>query len=214
MTVAAVDEVWQVSILGKLEEQDCINVLYFKCVNTSADVETQLLLALLSCYITHIVPILVPAYTFERIVGKQVSPILGPEVEALPTEGMTTAGAADGDGLPSYVSNCISIHTERGGRSGRGRIFLGGFAEADTTMSNIKADSPTWAAIAAFIACVATSFIGSGFNPTQKWTHGVMSRKIGGSKPPFLLTGFARTLSLVPHRSLGTTRSRKVGHGS
>lgn len=213
-TAAEIGEVWQVTVRGKLEGQDCMNVLSFQCVHATANVEVDLLLALLSCYITHLVPILVGQYSIESVRGKQVAPILGPEIEVTPTESMVAAGAGTGDGLPSTSSAHISIHTTRGGRSGRGRMFIGGLVKADTVMSNISAESPTWDGIAAFIACLATKFIGTGFDVAQRFELGVMSRKIGGAKPPFLATGFAGCTSLVAHRDIGTTRSRKVGHGS
>jgi hypothetical protein len=213
-TAAAVGEIWQVTVRGKLEGQDCMNVLSFKCVHATASVETELLLVLLACYIEHLVPILVGAFSIESLRAKQVSPILGPEIEVTPTETMAAAGAGSGDGLPSYVSAHISIHTTRGGRSGRGRMYIGGIVEGDTILSNISAESSTWEGILAFVACLATKFIGTGFDVAQRFELGVMSRKIGGAKPPFLDTGFAGCTSLVPHRDLGTTRSRKVGHGS
>jgi hypothetical protein len=45
------------------------------------------------------------------------------------------------------------------------------------------------------------------------YTWGVMSRKIGGLKPPFLVAGFAHIVRGEVKRELATTRNRKLGHG-
>lgn len=213
-TAAAIGEVWQVTVRGKLEGQDCQNVMAFKCVNASSNVETDLLAALITCFVLHLIPVLSGSYRLESARGKQVSPILGPEIEVVPGVGEEQEGQGTGDGLPSFVSNCISVHTTRGGKSGRGRIYIGGIVEGDTTQSSINTESATWTAIAAFIACVAGKFLGDGFNPSQKFSFGVISRKLGGPVPPYNSEAFARYTNMVPHPALGTTRSRKIGHGT
>jgi hypothetical protein len=213
-TSAQPGEIWQAVVRAKLQGQDCLNVLYFECVNGTNNVETELIAALITCFVTHIIPVLSSEWRLESIRAKQVAPILGPEIEGFPAEGQLQQGQGAGDGLPSFVSAHISISTVRGGRSGRGRMYLGGIREADTTLSSISIESPTWAAIAGFIGCVATKFLGGGFNANQKFSLGVMSRKLGGAKPPFSVAGFARYTGLQRHTELGTTRSRKIGHGS
>jgi hypothetical protein len=117
--------------------------------------------------------------------------------------------------LPSFASCVVSIHTTRGGRSGRGRMFLPPPPEGNTTASYINITGNYWPAVIAFVACVATKFISGGDPPVVPlWEIGVVSRKLGGVKPPFLAVGFAPATRLAPNRLLATQRSRKIGHGS
>lgn len=214
MTVAAANEVYQVTVHGRLEGQECLNIMYFVSYLGDADVETHLLKAILNCIVDSLTPVLGTAYTLERISGKRVTPDVGPELNVLPEVGDTVTGEAEGDTLPSYASCRIRIRSERGGKSGLGRICIGGVPEIATTRSFIDPESAFWIALVAYVACVVSAFLVGGFPVANRWNLGVMSRKIGGEKPPFLLDGFSKATSLEPVRALGTMRSRLVGHGS
>src|SRR3982751_1277881 len=138
MTVALVNEQYQVVVHGRLEGQECLNVMSFKCINGASNIEDQLLLALMQCLVEVLIPKLSLLYTLERVTCKQVYPVLGPELERLPDVGMALQGATAGDGLPSHDSFHLSIHTTRGGRSGRGRMYFGGIPETQTVGSLIN----------------------------------------------------------------------------
>lgn len=210
---AAIGDVWQVLIQGNIEGQECENVIYFRCQGGDTDVVAHLLQALLTCFLEGLVPHLASTYTFERLLAKQVSPVVGADVELTAAAGVATQGAESGDAEPSFVSALISLHTTRAGRSGRGRMFIPGIAESDTTASKIGIETPLWAAIIAFVACMIGQFFTRDVPADGNWEWGVMSRKIGGLKPPFLAAGFAPLTRAVPQQYLATTRSRKVGHG-
>lgn len=212
---AALNDVWQVKIHGRQEEQEVLNVLHFRCAFSDNNVETHLLLVLLNCIVTTLLPGLGSAYHLEKITGMKVSPDLGPEIQVLPDPEGAIQGAVATDVLPTFASCVVGIHTVGAGRTGRGRMFLPGIPEASTTGSFISPESPYWAAVAAFAVCLLTNFKHEGeFEPPNKWWLGVMSRKLGGAKPPFLLAGFHDVASLEPKALIATTRSRKVGHGS
>lgn len=94
-------------------------------------------------------------------------------------------------------------------------MFIPGVPESATTGSFVEETNPYWTQILAYLACVAAAFVKpdavSGSNVIQ---IGVMSRKIGGLKPPYTLAGFAPATRLIPNLKLASTNSRKVGRGS
>jgi hypothetical protein len=212
---AAAGEVYEVVLEGRQESQQVLNVMHFQARGPVDDVELRLLRALVICLLTTLRPIMGANYQFVRCYGKRVTPDLGPIVESLPESGEAVQGADEGDTLPTYVSVVVNIHSTRGGRSGRGRMFIPGVPESASQGSFIPTDNPYWTAIRAYLECVATQFIApSELAEANKWAMGVMSRKIGGAKPPYTINGFARATALKPNNALATTRSRKVGHGS
>jgi hypothetical protein len=210
MTTAAAGEVWQVNVQGFIENQECQNVLYFRAQAADSNMENHLFQYLIECIVQGLVPKLSGTYRFDQFTAFRVTPTVGPSVEVFPGSGIATDGAAAGDSEPSFVSALISLHTTRGGRSGRGRMFIPGVAEGDTTASSINLEGPLWAALVAFAACMITKFLTKDLAADGDWEWGVMSRKIGGAKPPFLAAGFAPVTRAVPKRLLATTRSRKV----
>lgn len=205
-------EVWQLRFEGRQEGQQVINVMHFRAETASDDVQTRLFAAVLTCFITVLLPKLSSQYTFERLIGKRVTPDVGPDVILLDETSVLAAGNAAA--LPTYASACISIRTTRGGRSGRGRMFIGGIPEAATTNSSFDPTSEYWLALVAFVACIGTKFLVPDVPGLNQWSFGVMSRKLGGVKPPFAANGYAPYTSMEPKGLLATTRSRKVGHGS
>jgi hypothetical protein len=211
---ASSGEVYEVVLEGRQENQQVLNVMFFRAATASDSVETRLLRALVICWLTQMVPALATSYSFIRCTGKRVVPDLGPVLESFPITGDVVAGAATGGAEPTFVSALISIRTTRGGRSGKGRIFVPGVPEIAKTDSFILTSSAFWIALANYIACVVATFITSGDPPpANTWDIGVMSRKIGGTKPPFTADGFAPAISLAPRTLLASTNSRKIGHG-
>jgi len=210
---AAVNDLFEVRFNGKLENQVVNNVMHFKCVGATSDVELNLILVIAACFIENLLPVLASGYTFESVSWKKVAPTLGVEQVTIPP------GAGPGEGsaaaLPSYVSAVISKRTLTGGRTHRGRMYIAGIPEDQTTGSNISDPSALWTAIAAFVTCVLTNFKHPDpAGGTDIFDLIVYSRLLGGSSFPYGLTGVTAVDSLVPVRALGTTRSRKVGRGA
>jgi len=216
---ANLNSLYQVKIRGRLQEQECLNIMHFECVSSAgdADVELHLVKVILNCFITTLIPQLSVDYELIAADWKRVSPTLGNEFTTLPaTSGQ---GQIAGDSLPSYCSAVMSIRTNLGGRSGRGRMYIGGIPESASVKSSIDLDGDLWAALLAFALCVVTNFPALP-DPTiphpiaNHWSFGVYSRKIGGASIPYGVTGFHGVTSITPDPFLGTTRSRKVGRGS
>lgn len=210
---AAINDMFQVRVRGTQEGQETNNVFHFVCVGASADTELKLIVALVSCFITHIIPVASSQWSLTSVLWKRVSPTLGPEFEYIPPA--AEVGAGNAAALPSYASVVTSIRTAQGGRSKRGRFYLPGIPENVTVNSRLDTTNAYWTAILAFAACLASKFI----NPdpaggVDLFNMGVYSRKIGGSSFPYGAAGFTSATSFVPHDLLATTRSRKVGRGS
>lgn len=207
--------VWEVVMEGRQEGQQVLNVWHFRTRTSVDDMELRVLRACIDCLLTTLRPVLGSNYQFVKARGKRVAPDVGPIVEVLPAANEDIQGDSEGDTLPTFASLCVNIHTTRGGRSGRGKFFLPGIPEGATSGSYIETTNPYWVAVAAFLACLAGKFIKAneplGTNDVE---IGVMSRKIGGVKPPYLLTGFAPATGFKPRNIVGTTNSRKVGRGS
>jgi hypothetical protein len=210
---AAVNSLWEVRIIGLMEGQETDNVLHFKCVGATADVDLHLIQVLLTCFITNVLPVLTSTWSLKEVRWKQVSPALGVEQISIPTG--TTTGGGNAAALPSYCSAVISKRTLTGGRSHRGRMYIAGIPENQTLGSSIDAAGPLWAGLLAFAVCVISNFVHPDpAGGTDIFDFVVYSRKLGGATFPYGLTGSTDVREFVPVQQLGTTRSRKVGRGS
>lgn len=211
---AAQGELWQVFIRGRIENQECENVLWFRADTAVDDMIIHLLNVVLSCFLSNLLPVLAPTYTFEMVRGRRVFPDLGPDIDVTAEEGDSVVGASSGDALPSYASALISTRSSRGGRSGRGRVFIAGVPEVATIASYLNPEHAFYAAMVAFVACMITGFVHTGELGSNQVSWGVFSRKLGNKKAPYLAAGFAPIISANVVRLLATTRSRKIGHGN
>jgi hypothetical protein len=211
--LAATGELWRVMIQGRIENQQCENVLWFRAQAADTDVILHLLTAALTCFATNVLPVLAGTYNFERVVGQRVHPTLGAEYELTLAAGDTTTGQAAGDAEPSFVSALISLRSNRGGRSGQGRMFIAGVPEGSTTASFLNTEAGLYPALVAFVGCMIAAFLTKDVPAAGDWEWGVFSRKLGGAKFPFNPVGFAPMIVATPKRELATTRSRKIGHG-
>lgn len=83
------------------------------------------------------------------------------------TTGLPTSGGSASPALPSNVAFCLSLRTGNRGRSGRGRIFVGGIPE-----SAVSGNQMTGAVANALVAAYQelVDF------PIAGWTWGVSSR--------------------------------------
>jgi hypothetical protein len=210
---AAAGEIWQVLLQGRIEEQQCENVLFFRAQAADTDVILHLLTAALQCFVTNVLPVLAGTYTFEQMVGRRIIPTVGADYIVVPAPGTDLTGAAAGDAEPSFVSALISLRTNRGGRSGKGRMFIAGVPEASTTASHLNTEAGLYPALVAFVGCMIAAFLTKDLPADGDWEWGVFSRKLGNAKAPFLAAGFAPMIAATPRLELATTRSRKIGHG-
>lgn len=212
--VAALNDLYQVRVKGRIDGQETNNVMVFRCISAGgdSDVLTHLILVLAQCFIDHLLPVLSSAFTLEQIIWKRVSPTLGPEIVSIPT-GFGAAGAA-GEQLPSFTSALVSIRTAAGGRRKRGRMFIPGAPLTAVNGSSWDPGNAFWIALVAFAACLVTNFIPGDPPAANSWQLGVYSRANGGATFPYGLAGFTPMKEALPQALVATTRSRKVGRGS
>lgn len=209
---AAVGDCFQVRVRGHMEGQETNNVLHFTAATSIDDVELRLIVALAECFVTHLLPVSSSQWALQDLVWKRVTPTLGIEHITVPSGTLTGGGAATA--LPSYSSAVVSIRTDQGGRSKRGRMYLPGIPESATLVSLFDTSNAYWIALVAFVGCIASKFILGDPPPANSFQMEVYSRKIGGAHFPYNIAGFTPVTQLIPVIPLGTTRSRKVGRGS
>jgi len=209
---ASANDAFQVVVVGRQEGQQTNNVLNFVAATSIDDVELRLITAFAECFVEQLLPVLSSSWTLESIHWKQTAPVLGVEHITVPT-GAGNGGTA-GAVLPSLASACISIRTLLGGRSKRGRMYIGGIPENATDGSIFDTDGAFWAGLLAFAACVVSKFVLGDPPGANSFYLAVYSRKIGGASFPYGATGFTPIVSLTPDQIVATTRSRKVGRGA
>jgi len=203
---------FQVRIVGLVEGQETNNILYFAAAAPIDDVELRLIVALVQCFQQHLIPVMSSAWKLQHLVWKRVNPTLG--VENIYIPGGDLQGQGNENALPSFCSALVSIRTDLGGRSHRGRMFLPGLPEVATDNSVFLTDSAFWLAVVAFAACVTTKFIVGDPVGQNQFQMMLYSRKLGGSTFPLQNAGFTAVKRLIPNQVVATTRSRKVGRGS
>jgi len=203
---------FQVRIRGRIEGQETNNVLHFAAATAVDDVELRLIVALVQCLIDTLKTEMSNHWQLIDVVWKQVNPVLGVEHAYVHPEAVQ--GDVAGDHLPSFCSAVVSIRTNEGGRSKRGRMYLPGIPESATQGSVFDTGGQFWAKYVAFLACVAQKFILGDPVPANSFQMMVYSRKLGGQTFPYQNAGFTAVTSLKPVQDLGTTRSRKLGRGA
>lgn len=214
-TPGAAGEIHEVVLKMRQEGQQVLNVLHFRNDTAVDDMETRLLLALVVCLTTVLRPGAASTWQVVGAQGKRVYPDVGPIYEVAPPDVDEVQGAAAGDALPTFCSIVVNIHSVRGGRVGRGRMFIPGIPEAATQGSHIETTNPYWTIIINYLACVAGSFINAADELGEnRISLGVLSRKLGNLKPPYTAVQWARATKLIPNNLIKTTNSRKIGHGN
>lgn len=209
-----IGNVYQLRLVGKLEGQDCINVIHFQAVDAGRDLITDLLIVFYLCFLNQLIPHLSNKYQFFKVDVKRVAPTLGPLWEYMGGDADVKVGAAEGDALPAFVSCRADIHCERGGRSGRGSIAMGGIPETATIGSDIIIAGDFWTHFQSWLECVRSHFLADWGLDTKHFLIGVLSRKLGAPKPPFTTAQFSHAVNISAKPRVGTQNSRKVGHGS
>jgi len=200
-------------IIGKVQGQDCINVMHFATNTVINDAPTRdalilaLLTAMLQCCTEKLLPAVSSDYT---LLGVDATPIH-------PQKGDATFKAADPNSVGqlsqssvSFVATLMEVRTGLGGRSHRGRNFLPPVGEANTANSLI--DGGALLDLVEFVTCVAGKFIGQA--ATEAWRLGVFSRKLAGAAPGDFNAGFTEATQLIVKPAAAKMSSRKIGSGN
>jgi len=114
---------------------------------------------------------------------------------------------------PASATLCevMTIYTSRGGKRGRGRIYLPAGSTAAADVSNGVWLAPQTTRTVALATALGNRYL----NPlgSLQFRMGVWSRVIGGQTPPFTSDGFVRATALTVRTIVRTQRRRQVGVG-
>lgn len=122
-----------------------------------------------------------------------------------------TVGTVSGSAASATLCEVITIYSSRGGRRGRGRLYL---ACGDTF--TVAPSSGSWAAVATtrttnFANALATRYIGA--PGLVAYCLGVWSRVLAGPTPPWPTSAFVRATALTVRTTIRTQRRRQLGVG-
>lgn len=148
------------------------NVLSFFS-NGTQDLIDDLLLPVLNCVTTHLIPVLNDEV---KVLGADVKNLTGSTAQEYESTGFVAedGALAGGDSLVG-TSALISLRSGHPGRSGRGRMFIPGIDEESLDGSAL--DATFLAAAAAFIGCMAAAFFVGDPPATPQFVWVLHSRK-------------------------------------
>lgn len=203
----------QARIIGEMHGSQTVNVLNFgtnEQVLDAGQLDTillQLAQALFDCVRETFLPAVTSDWKLVRVEAQRIYPVLSDPVVVT---GISTDVGELGVASTSFIASLVNIRSGIGGRRGRGRMFLPPAGEPQIANSDI--DGPTLLLIAAFLACLATKFMGT--TPSTDWRLGVLSRTdLAGSIGNFD-SAFRVATSLNPVATCASLRSRKKGRGA
>jgi len=144
---------------------------------------------------------------YNSLIATCVIPRNGPILETIYETG---SGDQPDESLPSYCAAILSLRTGLGGKSNRGRLYIAGVSEGDTSAGQLD--------VAAFagLQAIANQLL-SLFGPTGGSTffrYVIWSRKLGAPGGLLLPTGIRPILQILPRDILGTQRHRLIGVGT
>lgn len=198
MPVPSIDGVhYRVRLKWLIRGQECFNVMHFRSAG-SQDLIDDLLVPILACASTHLIPVLSENIT---LIGADAQNVDGSVAQFADNPiSSDNVGELTGGDAPTGTSALFIVRTLHPGRNGQGRFFVPGIDEESLDGSTL--DATFLAAAVAFVACVAASFfVGDPPAATQ-----------------FVLTLFSRTdnafydvTSITPKPTASFLRSRKFG---
>jgi hypothetical protein len=203
----------RVRIIGRCHGSQTVNVLHFGTntdINDGPNLDPILLEIandILECVVEQLLPIITSDWNLVQVDAQRFHPSVSNPVVAAAPQNATGAGSP---ASVSFAASLVNLKTFRGGRSGRGRVFLPPVGETVTTNSGI--DGPTLAAIAQFLACLAGKFLAPNNTKPHEWC--VFSRKLLGGIGGNFDAAMNQVTQAIPSNAVACLRSRKVGVGS
>lgn len=205
----AFNDIYRLRIYQTMHGAQVVNVMHFVC-NDPAPVDQSLALA--NDFVTNLTTSLknraANAVAFNYVEVQKIVPFSGgPATVNFPGG---TVGGVVGNSISATLAEVVTIYSERGGRRGRGRVFLpppetstssavnGQWVAAQTTRTQ------TWinAMMARYVTPVGSTF-----------ALGVWSRRSGPVMPPWTTDQFSRATAMIARNIIRTQRRRQVGVG-
>lgn len=206
----AYNDIYRLRIYGRQHGSQIVNVLHFVNDDVSGVQGGQ---QLATHFLTNMTATLrgraANQMAFESIEVQSIVPFDGGLWTAPFAAG--TVGNAPTSSSTAVLAEVITIYSQRGGRRGRGRIYLAG---AGTSTSEIQAGvwaSTQTARTAALATALASNYIGAPHSSV--FTLGVWSKLLAGPNPPWPTSAFARATALTVRTIARTQRRRQVGVG-
>lgn len=202
----------QVTIKGKIDNQDYRNVLHFGSDVTGFDTDPNVILLALAvaafdCFVTILLPELGSNVRLDGASAKRIFPAVTDEVFNADGAGV---GGLTQNTLPAFCSQQIDVKTGGGGRRNRGRIFLPPPTEATQAQGTL--DTTGLALLTEFCQCFVGKFLGVA--GTSEWQFGVLSRAAIEKDNAAINVAFKPATSITPVGLVAVQRRRKIGKGS
>jgi hypothetical protein len=115
--------------------------------------------AVKGAFTTNLAPRLAPTASLVRV---GIRDLRSPNLPEFRDTGTIPPGTGTGDIMPPNIAACVTLRTAGSGKSFRGRIFYGGFTEAENTVSG-WASAAVGTSVVAFTTAIDTAVTGSGF---------------------------------------------------
>lgn len=108
-----------------------------------------------AAFTTHLAPHMTNNTQLARVGVRSLS---SPALPMFRDTGAVVAGTAPGDALPAHIAQCITLRTARSGKSYRGRIYLGGWAESVNDVNGRQSSVASTAGVA-FVQAVRDALV-------------------------------------------------------
>lgn len=203
MAFQAVPDCAEVTIVGELAGQACINTLYFtQSGDWGVDELDELLFAVDNLWGSFVDTYLCDNYDYLRVEGRGLRSVADVQ-SSLDTS--ATSGGVSG-ALPGNVTIACARRSGLTGRSQRGRVFVGGIPSGARDTDNTISTTLAAAIEAVFTAIDAAAAV-------VDWTGVIVSRVQGGVP---LAPAVAYTIAewVIVDRVLDSMRRRLPGRGS
>lgn len=204
--------VCQVTVKGKIDQQDYRNVMHFGSDVTGFDTDPNVILlalaaAVFECFVQVLLPQLGSNIRLDGVAAKRIFPAVTDEVFDATAAGV---GGQAPTTLPSFCAMQVDVKTGGGGRRNRGRMFLPPPLEAGTSVGAL--DASALDLLTDFCQCFVGKFLGVA--GTSEWQLGVLSRASIVKDNAAINVAFKPATSITPVSLVAVQRRRKIGKGS
>jgi hypothetical protein len=147
-------------------------------------------------------------YTARQVCGSV--PLRAPAEEAETAPLSLGTGTGSSEVLPQYTAAVVSVRTALAGKSNRGRFFIGGMLEEHQTAGVMGAGYK--AILQAYATKLLTTYTGT--TPAGGFSLVVHSRTLAAVPGTDCTDSSHPVTAMIVRDTLGTMRSRKIGHGN
>lgn len=213
MPIGADIHVAEVTIMGKINGEDYRNRIHFATTTAEFDTNGITLLTALAtevsaAFVSGFLAALSDEFSFQGVRAKRVFPALSDEVEVVSDAG---PGGVAANALPSFNSMLVHKKSGKGGRKGRGRMYLPPPLETHTEKGKLLPAG--LAVIEQLLDGLRAAFLGDA--GSSQWVIGVLNRVYDNSTPPNNTdNNWFPSAQLLADDVVSRQGRRKIGKGS